>query len=94
MPVDPHTTPHLTAPDIGEFHQFRTPAGRTWNLRATPLAPGGENTNDQGCVAVAHHPDGWVMIADTKRDLDAQVPLVFLPAEWRDFTAAIREGQI
>ena len=104
MPTNPLSTPNLSTPGFaasglaasgaGEFGPFHTPAGRVWNLAATPVAAGEDSTNDQGCVAVAHHPDGRVMVADTKRDLDAQEPLVFLAGEWRDFTAAVRDGRI
>jgi Domain of unknown function (DUF397) len=59
-----------------------------------PLSPGGEETADQGCVAVAHHPDGWVALADTKIDLAGQAPLMFLPEEWRRFTDAVRAGRV
>lgn len=74
--------------------EFRTPADRVWNHRATPLSPGGDDTNDQGCVAVAHARSGRVILADTKLDLADQTPLVFLPKEWQQFTAAVREGRI
>jgi hypothetical protein len=65
-----------------------------WNLRATPLSPDGDGTNDQGCVAVAHDPTGRVILADTKVDLADQTPLVFLPEEWQQFTEAVRDGRI
>jgi hypothetical protein len=84
----------LNAPELAEFGAFLTPSGRLWNMAATPLSPGGDETNDQGCVAVAHHPSGWVALADTKIDLGDQTPLVFLPAEWRRFTEAVREGRV
>jgi hypothetical protein len=77
-----------------EFGAFHTPNGRVWNLTATPLSPGGDGTNDQGCVAVARHPSGWVALADTKVDLGAQTPLLFMPTEWRRFTEAVREGRV
>jgi hypothetical protein len=81
-------------PALGKFVEFRVPSGSLWNLAATPLSPGGDQTNDQGCVAVAHHPDGWVALADTKIDLADQKPLVFLPREWQQFTEAIRDGRL
>jgi hypothetical protein len=84
----------LSPPVLTEFGAFRTPSGRVWNLTATPLAEGGDETNDQGCVAVARHPTGWVALADTKIDLHAQTPLVFLPTEWRRFTEAVRDGRV
>jgi Domain of unknown function (DUF397) len=84
----------LNMSSLDEFGEFRTPSGRVWNLTATPLSPGGDDTNDQGCVAVAHHPDGRVVLADTKLDLTDQKPLVFLPAEWQNFTDAVRDGRI
>jgi hypothetical protein len=84
----------LTVPSLDEFAAFRTPNGRVWNRAATPLSAGDDGTNDQGCVAVAHHPAGWVALADTKMDLDDQKPLVFLPAEWRQFADAVRDGRI
>jgi hypothetical protein len=87
-----HNEPSVPSPD--EFGEFRTPRGRIWNLNATPLSPGGDSTNDQGCVAVAHHPDGRVAVADTKLDLADQKPLVFLPAEWLDFVDAVRDGRV
>jgi hypothetical protein len=74
--------------------EFRTPSDRVWNLRATPLSPDGDGTNDQGCVAVAHDPTGRVILADTKVDLADQTPLVFLPKEWQQFTEAVRDGRI
>lgn len=84
----------LNIPDLAEFGAFRTTGGRVWNRTATPLSPGGDQTNDQGCVAVAHHPNGWVALADTKIDLAAQKPLVFLPNEWCQFTEAVRAGRV
>jgi hypothetical protein len=84
----------LDVPSLDEFDRFHTPSGRVWNLAATPLSPGGEETADQGCVAVAHHPDGWVALADTKIDLAGQAPLMFLPEEWRRFTDAVRAGRV
>ncbi len=84
----------LNAPSLDEFGEFRTPNGRAWNLAATPLSAGGDETNDQGCVAVARHPTGWVALADTKVDLADQTPLVFLPNEWRQFTDAVRDGRV
>lgn len=84
----------LNAPNLEEFGEFRTPSGRPWNLTATPLSGGGDGTNDQGCVAVAHHPNGWVALADTKVDLADQAPLLFLPEEWRQFVDAVRDGRI
>jgi len=84
----------LNSPDLADFGAFRTPSGRVWNLTATPLSPGGDQTNDQGCVAVARHASGWVALADTKTDLTAQTPLMFLPAEWEQFVTAVREGRV
>ena len=84
----------LNTPNLDEFGAFRTPSGRVWNLAATPLSTGGDDTNDQGCVAVAHHPTGWVALADTKVDLADQTPLVFLPKEWQQFTDAVRDGRV
>lgn len=84
----------LNMPNLDEFGEFRTASGRLWNLSATPLSPGGESTNDQGCVAVAHHPDGSVILADTKLDLVDQAPMFFLRAEWSDFKDAIRENRV
>jgi hypothetical protein len=81
-------------PNLHEFDEFRTPSGQVWDHAATPLAPGGDETNDQGCVAVAHHPTGWVALADTKVDLADQTPLVFLPKEWQQFTDAVRDGRV
>lgn len=84
----------LNPPELAEFSPFRVPSGRVWNQAATSLSPGGDDTNDGGCVAVAHHPSGWVALADTKLDLRDQKPLLFLPAEWHQFTEAVRDGRV
>jgi hypothetical protein len=84
----------LNVPNLHEFDEFRTPSGRVWDQAATPLSQGGDETNDQGCVAVAHHSAGWVALADTKVDLADQAPLVFLPNEWAQFTDAVRDGRV
>ncbi|MBM0201765.1 hypothetical protein JNW90_01565 [Micromonospora sp. STR1s_5] len=71
------------------FGDFHVPSGRIWDGSATPLAPGGDSTNDQGCLAIAHHNDGRVRLADTKRNLADQDPIVLLPGEWNDHVQAI-----
>jgi len=91
---DPVSDDQLNTPDLAQFGAFRTPSGRVWNLTATPLSAGRDETNDQGCVAVAHHPSGWVALADTKIDLHVQAPLLFRPTEWRRFTEAVRDGRV
>ena len=83
----------IDVPRLEKFGAFHLPSGRVWNLSATPLS-GDDGTADQGCVAVAHHADGWVALADTKIDLSGQAPLIFMAAEWLQFTDAIREGRI
>jgi hypothetical protein len=88
----PTNTPN--PPDLDGFGSFVTPAGQAWNLTATALSGDGTGTNDQGCVAVAHHPDGRVALADTKQALADQTPMVFLAEEWSQFTQAVRDGRV
>jgi hypothetical protein len=80
MPVDPYPAP----PPLEEFSSFRIPDGREW----VPSADW--DTHDNGCVAIAAHPAGWVAVADTKNP--ATAPLVFNEKEWAAFTAFIRSG--
>jgi len=75
-------------PSLSEFGQFRIPNGAVWDR--TNNNP----TNDNGCVAVAQHPSGAVILADTKQNLDDQKPLYFTAAEWTAFVAGVREGRI
>ncbi|MCX5070852.1 hypothetical protein OOJ91_33950 [Micromonospora lupini] len=80
--------------DQAGFGEFRIPSGRIWDGTATPLAPGGDSTNDQGCLAIAKHPDGRVMLADTKLPLDQQQPIILLSGEWADHVEGITSGRI
>ena len=75
-------------PPLEEFGEFRTHDGYVWDCTD------GNETIDNNCVAIAHHPDGWVCLADTKQGLAEQAPLVFTPVEWSAFAHAIREGRI
>lgn len=73
---------------ISEFGEFRTHDGHVWDQTDE-----GE-TYDNSCVAIAHHGDGWVCLADTKHNLADQTPLFFTPIEWSKFEQAIREGRL
>jgi hypothetical protein len=75
-------------PPLEEFGDFHIPDGRVW-------IPGpGWRTRDNGCVAVAKHPSGWVAVADTKDPHTATKPLCYTNMEWETFTAAVRAHQI
>ncbi|WP_431976108.1 hypothetical protein [Micromonospora haikouensis] len=80
--------------DTNGFGEFRIPSGRVWDGSPTPLSASGDSTNDQGCLAIARHPDGRVMLADTKLPLDGQQPIVLLPGEWADVVDGIKSGRI
>ena len=80
--------------DSDGFGEFHIPSGRVWDGTATPLAPSGDSTNDQGCLAIARHTDGRVMLADTKLPLAGQQPIVLLAGEWADVVEGIKAGRI
>jgi len=73
-------------PPLDEFGEFRLHNGKVWK-------PDPEwDTRDDSCVAVAHGPDGWVAIADTKHP--ETPPLCFTAIEWDRFTHAVRDDRI
>lgn len=75
-------------PPLGEFGPFRIHDGSLWD------STDDNETNDNGCVAVAHHPSGAVVLADTKLNLEDQTPLHFTAKEWTAFVASVSEGRI
>jgi hypothetical protein len=75
-------------PPLSEFGPFHIPNGAVWDRSNN------NPTNDNGCVAVAYHPSGAVVLADTKLNLDDQQPLYFTAPEWTAFLAGIRDGHI
>lgn len=75
-------------PPLSEFGEFRIPSGSLWD------GTDDHGTTDNGCVAVAYHPSGAVVLADTKLNLEDQVPLHFTAEEWVAFVAGVREGRI
>jgi hypothetical protein len=75
-------------PGLDEFGSFRIHDGSLWDGTDNTL------TNDNSCVAVAHHPSGAVVLADTKLSLVDQAPMHFTAKEWVAFVEGIREGRI
>jgi Domain of unknown function (DUF397) len=75
-------------PPLAEFGPFMIHDGTQWDKTDRNA------TNDQSCVAVAHHPSGAVVLADTKLNLADQTPLYFTAKEWASFTAGIIEGRL
>lgn len=75
-------------PPLSEFGEFRIPDGTVWDRTDR------NSSHDNGCVAVAHHPSGAVVLADTKLNLADQAPLHFTSPEWAAFLASVREGRV
>ena len=73
-------------PALDTFGSFTIPDGRTWTFGDDE-----HGTHDNGCIAVAFHPDGWVAVADTKNPHTP--PLIYNAGEWANFQAAVREGR-
>lgn len=75
-------------PALTEFGEFHIHTGEIWDPTTTIV------TTARRCVAVAHHAQGWVALADTKHLLGEQNPLFFTGPEWEAFQHALREGLI
>ncbi|WP_412538590.1 DUF397 domain-containing protein [Longispora sp. K20-0274] len=69
-------------PPLDAFGPFRIPDGREWRFGDLD-----HPTHDNGCVAMAEHPDGWVAVADTKNPL--KEPHIYNEREWAAFCAVI-----
>lgn len=52
-----------------------------------------DNTGEGSCVQIAHGPEGWVAVRDSK-DLGAGPVLRFTAAEWMAFKEGLANGKL